>query len=344
MNKRSADFAYALSKYLASYLPGVQGVSENTILSYRDTFSLFLIFCNKNRGIAPEQLSFQQIDRPLIEDFLAWLETNRSCSVSTRNQRLAALRAFFRYLQTHHPEHLLLCRQIIDIPSKAARQKAMNYLSLDGIALLLSMPDTLKRQGRRDLVLLSLLYDTGARVQEIADVVFSDVRTEFPATIRLSGKGSKARIVPLSTDMAKIAESYMNELTHTGYVESTKPLFCNRSGQKMTRAGIAYILEKYADMARRASPGALPDTLSPHCLRHSKAMHLLQGGVNLVYIRDLLGHTDLRTTEIYARAESEAKRQALEKASPIKSNSVFPSWTENSGLLSWLQSFGKAEH
>ena len=344
MNKRPADFAYALSKYLAFYLPGVQGVSENTVLSYRDTFSLFLIFCNKNRGIAPEQLSFQQIDRPLIEDFLAWLETNRSCSVSTRNQRLAALRAFFRYLQTHHPEHLLLCRQIIDIPSKAARQKAMNYLSIDGIALLLSMPDTSKRQGRRDLVLLSLLYDTGARVQEIADVVSSDVRTEFPATIRLSGKGGKVRIVPLSTDMAKLAESYMNELTHTGHVESTKPLFCNRSGQKMTRAGIAYILEKYADMARRASPGVLPDTFSPHCLRHSKAMHLLQGGVNLVYIRDLLGHTDLRTTEIYARAESEAKRQALEKASPIKSNSVFPSWAEDSGLLAWLQSFGKTEH
>lgn len=344
MNKRPADFAYALSKYLASYLPGVQGVSKNTVLSYRDTFSLFLIFCNRNRGIAPEQLSFQQIDRPLIEDFLAWLETSRSCSVSTRNQRLAALRAFFRYLQTHHPEHLLLCRQIIDIPSKAARQKAMNYLSLEGIALLLSMPDTSKRQGRRDLVLLSLLYDTGARVQEIADVVSSDVRTEVPATIRLVGKGGKARIVPLSTDMAKLMRSYMIELTQTGHVESAKPLFFNRSGQKMTRAGIAYILEKYADMARRASPGVLPDTFSPHCLRHSKAMHLLQGGVNLVYIRDLLGHTDLRTTEIYARAESEAKRQALEKASPIKSNSVFPSWAEDSGLLAWLQSFGKTEH
>jgi integrase/recombinase XerD len=152
----------------------------------------------------------------------------------------------------------------------------------------------------------------------------------------LSGKGGKTRIVPLSTDMAKLVLSYMNELTHTGHVESAKPLFCNRSGQKMSRAGITYILEKYADMARQASPGILPDTLSPHCLRHSKAMHLLQGGVNLVYIRDLLGHTDLRTTEIYARAESEAKRQALEKVSPIKSNSVFPSWTENSGLLSWL--------
>jgi site-specific recombinase XerD len=239
---------------------------------------------------------------------------------------------------------LLLCRQIIDIPAKAARQKAMNYLSLEGIALLLSIPDTAKRQGRRDLVLLSLLYDTGARVQEIADVVSSDVRTEFPATIRLVGKGGKARIVPLSTDMAKLVRSYMNELTHPGRVEGAKPLFCNRSGQKMTRAGIAYILEKYADMARRASPGVLPDTLSPHCLRHSKAMHLLQGGVNLVYIRDLLGHADLRTTEIYARAESEAKRKALEKASPIKSNSAFPSWTEDSGLLAWLQSFGKAEH
>lgn len=148
MSNRPTDFAYALSKYLVSYLPGVKGVSENTVLSYRDTFSLFLIFCDEHRGIAPERLSFQQIDRPLIEDFLAWLETNRNCSVSTRNQRLAALRAFFRYLQIHHPEHLLLCRQIIDIPAKAARQKAMNYLSLEGIALLLSIPDTAKRQGR----------------------------------------------------------------------------------------------------------------------------------------------------------------------------------------------------
>ena len=194
----------------------------------------------------------------------------------------------------------------------------MGYLSLEGLELLLSIPDTSSRQGRRDLVLLSLLYDTGARVQEIVDLCCVDVRAQFPATVRLSGKGGKVRIVPLSTDMSKLL----------------------RSGEKMTRAGVAYILKKYMDAARSSSPGILPERFSPHCLRHSKAMHLLQAGVNLVYIRDLLGHTDLRTTEIYARAETKAKREALEAASPIKSESQFPSWTDDNSLISWLQSFG----
>ena len=148
------------------------------------------------------------------------------------------------------------------------------------------------------------------------------------------------RIVPLSTDMSKLLRSYMEEQAKYGQTKETYPLFTNRSGEKMTRAGVAYILKKYMDAARSSSPGILPERFSPHCLRHSKAMHLLQAGVNLVYIRDLLGHTDLRTTEIYARAETKAKREALEAASPIKSESQFPSWTDDNSLISWLQSFG----
>lgn len=342
MSKRPSDFAYALSNYLTVYLPGTKGVSENTVLSYRDAFSLFLTFCHAHCGIAPEHLSFQQIDRGMIEDFLNWLENERHVSVSTRNQRLAALRAFFRYVQVFYPEQLLTCRQIIDIPSKSTQQKVMNYLSLDAIELLLSMPDTTKRQGRRDAVLLSLLYDTGARVQELADVCRSDVRTDFPATIRLIGKGNRVRIVPLSTATAKLVQMYFDETKRLSRTQDVVPLFTNRAGQKMTRAGIAYILKKYANLARKAAPGSIPDTISPHCLRHSKAMHLLQNGVNLVYIRDLLGHADLRTTEIYARAETEAKRKALNEASPIKSEMAFPSWTEDDSLLSWLQHFGSS--
>lgn len=229
---------------------------------------------------------------------------------------------------------------MIQIPSKKAQEKAMGYLSLDGLELLLSIPDTSSRQGRRDLVLLSLLYDTGARVQEIVDLCCVDVRAQFPATVRLSGKGGKVRIVPLSTDMSKLLRSYMEEQAEYRQAKETYPLFTNRSGEKMTRAGVAYILKKYMDAARSSSPGILPERFSPHCLRHSKAMHLLQAGVNLVYIRDLLGHTDLRTTEIYARAETKAKREALEAASPIKSESQFPSWTDDNSLISWLQSFG----
>ncbi len=343
MNKQPKDFSYALSSYLSVYLPGTKGVSKNTVLSYRDTFSLLLIYYRDCLGIAPEKLSFQQIDRALIEGFLTWLESSRKCSVSTRNQRLAAIRAFFRYLQVYHPEHLLLCQEIIGIPSKSSKERMMNYLDLDSLKVLLSMPNPSTRQGRRDTVLLSLLYDSGARVQEIVDLCRADVRTTFPATARLSGKGGKVRIVPLSADMAQLLQAYLDELAQLGRAKGTDALFCSRSGQKMTRAGVAYILAKYADMARQAVPGCVPVPFSPHCLRHSKAMHLLQAGVNLVYIRDLLGHTDLRTTEIYARAETEAKRRALEAASPVKSDGKYPSWTENDQLLTWLQSFGRTD-
>ncbi len=341
MSKRpNVTFAYVLSNYLSIYLPDMKEASANTILSYRDTFSLFLIFCREQYGIAPEKLSFKKISRQLVESFLKWLENDRGCSISTRNQRLAAIRSLFHYVEIYYPEHLLLCEQIINIPSKTAQQKPMNYLRKEEVILLLSLPDTRKKQGQRDATLLSLLYDTGARVQEIVDACYLDVRTEFPATIRLSGKGGKVRIIPLSTSTASLMRLYMDNLQNMNRGKNT-PLFCNRSGQKMTRAGVAYILGKYARMAREVSAGTFPDVLSPHCLRHSKAMHLLQEGVNLVYIRDLLGHADVRTTEIYAHADSDAKRKALEKASPINNNQQFPSWTEDDALLSWLQSFGR---
>lgn len=342
MSKRpNATFAYVLSSFLSIYLPDTKGASENTILSYRDTFSLFLIFCREQHGIAPEKLTFKKMSRQLVEDFLKWTENERGCSISTRNQRLAAMRSLFRYIEIYYPEHLLLCEQIISIPSKTAKQKPMNYLSKEEVMLLLSLPDTRKKQGQRDATLLSLLYDSGARVQEIVDACYSDVRIEFPATIRLSGKGGKVRIIPLSTSTANLLRLYMGNL-HNENGNIATPLFCNRSGQKMTRAGVTYILEKYSKMARQLSSETFPNTLSPHCLRHSKAMHLLQEGVNLVYIRDLLGHADIRTTEIYAHADSDAKRKALEKASPIQSSQQFPSWTEDNALLSWLQSFGKS--
>lgn len=344
MSKKPTDFAFAISKYLASYLPGVKGVSHNTIMSYRDTLSLFLTYCSEVLHLMPERLTLKDISSQTVENFLAWLEESRHSSVSTRNQRLTALRAFFRYIQMVNPEHMLLSQQIIAIPSKKACERVMNYLSIDELMLLLSMPDTKSKQGRRNLVLLSLLYDSGARVQEIADTTFVDVRTESPATIRLVGKGNKVRIVPLSTDTATLLRAYMEDLLRTEHVPSSRPLFCNHIGQKMSRAGIAYILNRYVDMVKQTSASTINDVISPHCLRHSKAMHLLQSGVNIVYIRDLLGHASLRTTEKYARAESEQKHKALEAASPIKSVQKFPLWTENDNLMSWLQSFGKASN
>ena len=206
---------------------------------------------------------------------------------------------------------------------------------------LLNMPDQNTRGGRRDLVLLSLIYDSGARVQEIADVHVADVRLHQPATVKLTGKGKKTRIVPLMEPMAKLLEQYLKD--NKLHLPQCKeyPLFHNNQGSKLTRSGIAYILKKYFYEAKELYPDCFPDTISPHVLRHSKAMHLLQSGVNLIYIRDLLGHVNIQTTETYAKADSNMKRKALEGAYVGVVSDEMPEWQNNPDLLEWLQNLGK---
>lgn len=338
---KPTDFAYFLTSYLAKYLPGEVGASSNTIHSYRDTFSLLIKYCVSEKNIPAEKLTLNQVDRKLIEDFLNCLETRRKCSVSTRNQRLAAIHAFFKYLQLEQPHALYQYQQILAIPMKKARKKSINYLTLDAIKHLLNMPDRNTKGGRRDLVLVSLLYDSGARVQEIADIHVADVRLHPPATVKLTGKGKKTRIVPLMEPMAKLLEQYLKDNNLHLPQCNEYPLFHNGTGNKLTRSGITYILKKYFCEAKEAYPDCFPDAISPHVLRHSKAMHLLQSGVNLIYIRDLLGHVNVQTTEIYAKADSSMKRKALEEAYADVVSDEMPEWQKNPDLLEWLQSLGR---
>ncbi len=185
------------------------------------------------------------------------------------------------------------------------------------------------------------MYDTGARVQEIADLTVVDVRLENPAIVKVTGKGNRSRLVPLMTPTAKLIAQYMSEHNLKSIPHRSSPLFQNRSRAKLTRAGIAYILKKYVEKARLRHPELIPKVVSPHCFRHSKAMHLLQAGVNLVYIRDLLGHVSIKTTEVYARADSLSKRNALEDAYPSATISGLPVWQQNNDLLKWLKELGR---
>jgi integrase/recombinase XerD len=337
---KPTDFAYHLTGYLSKYLPGKAGISTNTIKSYSDTFSLLLRFCSEVKATPIEKITLGTLQKNLIDEFLTWIETERGCSVSTRNQRLAAIHAFFKYLQMEAPEHIYLYQQILAIPMKRTASRAIDYLTLDAVKAILDMPDTTCNMGRRNLVLLSLLYDTGARVQEIADLIVSNVRLENPATIKVTGKGNKSRVVPLMTPTAKLLDQYMTEHDLQSAVRDSYPLFQNRSHGKLTRAGITYILKKYVKEVRILHPELIPKRVSPHCFRHSKAMHLLQSGVNLVYIRDLLGHINIKTTEVYARADSLMKRNALEKAYQDVSPSEMPIWQQNHDLLKWLKELG----
>ena len=336
---KPTDFSKYLTDYLTRYLSHERGSSPNTITAYRDTFVLFITFMKRIRNIKTEKLYLKSITKESVVAFLEWLQTERKCSDTTRNLRLATLHSFFRYVQYQNPDNLYEYQNIMSIKLKKTRQIAINYLTTTGIRLLLEQPDLSTGKGRRDLALLSLLYDTGSRVQEIIDLTPSAIRLDKPYTIQITGKGNKTRIVPVLEQQVKILKNYLNEHCLLNPQVRLHPLFFNSRKEKLTRPGVTYILLKYAKKARVENPKLIPDKLSCHSLRHSKAMHLLQAGVNLVYIRDILGHVSVQTTEIYARADSRQKRKAIEQAYEDVSPKEVPVWESNKNLLGWLKSF-----
>ncbi len=334
---KPTDFAGHLTQYLGAYLPGQRNVSANTIKSYRDTFRLLLRYCRDERSLAVNRLTLQMVNASLIEDFLHWLTETRGNQGATRNQRLAAIHGFFRYLQHEDPARLLVCQQILAIPFRRHPRTPVRHLTAEALQTVLAQPDQQTPSGRRDLTLLCLLYDTGARVQELVDLTVRDVRLEAPAVIRLTGKGRKTRHVPLMARTVTLLESYLQERRLTTPDLLDHPLFYNRQHHKLTRAGVTYVLRKYVEQARSQTTG-LPETVTPHLVRHTKAMHLLQANINLIYIRDLLGHVDIKTTEVYARADTEMKRQALAQLPPPPGPADRPTWDEDEPLLAWLNS------
>lgn len=336
-----SSFSKYLADFLSRYLPGERGASSNTVLSYKDTFLLLVRFMKTVKGISPEHLDLKEVNRDNILAFLHWIESEKHCSVPTRNARLTALHSFFRYLQYEDPAYLHMCGQILSIPIKKTLTATMTYLSLDAIKAILEGPDLTLKRGRRDLALLSLMYDTGARVQEIIDLTPAMIRLDTPCTVRLIGKGNKTRIIPLMDAQVGFLRDYMSENNLLLPHAAQYPLFTNSRKEKLTRAGITHILSKYVLLAQQHKQGIINGTVTPHVIRHSKAMHLLQAGVNLIYIRDILGHVSVKTTEIYARTDSKKKREALESAySEVKPENI-PTWLVNNNLLEWLKRFGR---
>jgi len=330
----ASDFALSLRRFLTAYLGGLRGCSPNTVASYRDTFKLLVEFFRDDRSIPPEKLTLDCIDAAAIVGFLDWLEGVRHNRLSTRNQRLAAIASFFRWMQSQDPARMACCQDILAIPAKKQPQPAVNHLSVEQARLLLAQPNRSTRRGRRDATLLATLYDTAARVQELADLTVRDIRLKAPAMAALTGKGNKTRHVPLGHNTAGLLGAYMAEQHLDGSGHDDDAVFVNQHGRKLSRGGIAWIIAKYQAMA--GDPVLAHAELSPHVLRHSKAMHLYDAGVPLPYIRDILGHVDLSTTEIYARASTEAKRRALEAAYVDIVSDDLPEWNQDAGLLDWL--------
>jgi site-specific recombinase XerD len=333
------DFAQYLESFFTDYLGAEQGVSKHTVRSYRDTFILLIDYMSVVQGISVDKLSMANFSCDVIVAFLNWLQDSRNNRVSTRNQRYAAIRSFCDFLGRKNPTKLATWQSIRSIRTKKPTISTVNYLTVDGIKCLLEQVPTTDRHSRRNLTLLSLLYESGARVQELVDLTPSCLRMDKPALVRLHGKGNKTRVVPLRQQQVDILTAYLDENCLNTPSRSEYPLFFNSSGAKLTCSGVTYILNTYVAMARVIHPELIPEPISPHVIRHSKAMHLLQAGVNLVYIRDLLGHVSIQTTEIYARADSKLKREALEKASRdvIDIEIETSSWEKDKKLKAFLK-------
>lgn len=335
---RDRDFAARATDYLGRHLPGTRNLSANTIASYRDAFKLLVIYFRDAVGIAPENLSMADLDRDALEGWLAWLQ-ERGCGDSTLNQRLCAMKAFVRYVMPDDPGRMLQYQRILDMRQRKCASKPMVLPGREGLAAMLRQPDRSTQRGRRDLVLLSVMYDSGARVSEVCGISVRDVRLEPPATIVLHGKGRKARTVPLMAPTAQLLSEYMDE---RGFARMAacldEPLFPNSHGRPLSRMAVSDMVARYAQMAREAGFD-VPAGVTPHSLRHQKAVDLLEAGVNLVYIRDILGHRSVTTTEIYATVSSERKRAALEKGAEGSATAgvVYPDWTDDGDLMGWLK-------
>ncbi|MDR1536765.1 MAG: site-specific integrase [Clostridiales bacterium] len=329
------DFGECVTAYLTMYLPGELGLSANTIAAYSCTFQLIIQYAEEKCGLIAEKMTFKDFNSVFVVNFLSWLENERGCSIATRNQRLTSIRAFAKYARKRNPGYLGESQKIADIKTKKKPKPLLAHLSADNIQEILSQADTQDDYGRRDMVLLSLMYDSAARVQEICDLCVSDIRLEKPYVVLLTRKpNGKRQAVPIMESTVDILAKYLRENRLDSFEKSHFPLFFNHQRGKLTRAGIAYILKKYCDLARKENP-AIPSPISPHVFRHSKAMHMLQAGINLVYIRDFLGHEHVETTEIYAKADTEMKRKAIENAQ-ITIDPDLPDWAGNKPLMQLL--------
>ena len=311
MKIRDKALMALVQAFFRDHLANQKGVSPHTVLAYRDAIKLFLnaVACHARKPVS--RLELNDLTARAVLSFLNELEAVRKNSTVTRNLRLAALRTFFMYLCAEDPLRAGEYQRVIAIPIKRAARSVMGYLEVKEIKAILAGVDRKSLGGERDYVMLTLLYNTGARVQEICDLTVGSVRLDTPAVVNLRGKGKKTRTVPLWAQTADLLRAF---LSRSGQIDnSNAPLFANAKGEPIGRFGVRYIVCKTAKGALVRCPSLAKKKIGPHTYRHTCAMHLLQAGVELSVIRSWLGHVNLATTNAYVEIDLEMKRNALAK-------------------------------
>lgn len=307
------SLAPTLQAFFTERLLRQRRASPNTVAVYRDTFRLLLEFVQTKIGKAPWQLDFQDLDAPLIGGFLEHLEKNRTNGVRTRNTRLAAVHSFFRYAALLHPDHAALIQRVLAIPHKRFDTRLVSFLTRPEIDALLQSPDRSTWTGLRDYVLLLVALQTGLRVSELTGLRRSDVHLGTGAHVRCHGKGRKERCTPLTAQSVAALRLWLK--ARTGRPED--PLFPSRTGGSLSRDAVERLLLKYAATAQQRCPSLRDKRLSPHVLRHTAAMTLLQAGVDSAVIALWLGHEGIETTQIYLHADLSLKERALARTAPL---------------------------
>lgn len=305
------SLAIVLEAFFRQRLVAQKHASPATVSAYRDTLRMFLVFAAEKAAKRPAQLALTDLDRDVVLAFLDHLESERKNSIRTRNTRLAALRSFFHYTAYRDPAALGQVERILQIPTKRAMTKVVTYLTRPELEALLAAPNRETTQGRRDHALLLFLARTGARVSEATGVNAADLRWEKPWQVRLRGKGSKERVIPLPEDLATVLTALCCE---RGIPKSSlDPLFVNARGQRLTRYGVIHLLDRAVEKAATSCPELKKKSVSPHTLRHTTAMLLLQSGVDLTTIRSWMGHVKVDTTHHYVEADLAMKQKALDQ-------------------------------
>jgi site-specific recombinase XerD len=322
-----------VKRFFSEHLPGQRNYSLNTITSYRDAIRLFLLYLHDRRKIAPSGITITDICAKNIMDFLGEIEESRNNSVATRNVRLAAIRSFVNYLLLMEPTLSCDLQSILVIPVKRANLRVLDFLTHEEMDAVIDAPNEQTWSGRRDSILFEVMYNTGARVSEIVGVKVRDVKLGHGGTIRLMGKGRKERTLPLWKGTAKalskwIAANQLNE---------SDALFGNARGDRMTRSGVEKRLRDAVLRASDVCPSLKTKRVSPHTIRHTTAMHLLQAGVDITLIAMWLGHESIETTHIYVTTDMEMKEKALKALQEPPSRGNFR-FRPSDRLLAFLES------
>lgn len=336
MSRSPCGLFTQVQSYFTEYLPKQRGASVHTIRAYRDALTMLFKFVAEQRGRGIASLQFGDIDADVVTRFLGHIEAQRLNSAATRNCRRAAIRSFFKHLLRNDLAHSQQYVRVLAIPAKKARLRPATYLEAEDARLIISMPDRRTVDGWRDYTLLLFLYNCGARVSEATGLRWDDLQLAAPRQVRLRGKGKKERLLPLWTETANA----LHRLRGMSSVAGGQCVFLNRVGQPMTRDGVAYILSKHAAAAARVKPVLRRKHITPHVLRHSCAVALLQSGTDVTVIRDYLGHSSVATTGRYVTINLQMKREAMQafwkKAGIEPANTR--TWKPKADMLAFLQS------